>query len=158
MITRYHLTALISGLTLLLSVPVSSQVFPRGNGLSLSGVNQFDLYVQLSDWQDINADQTEFRRQALEALATRLASIGITRRSASRDYLLCNVRATQSNGLVAYTTTPEYWNLRSTDVHTLLWQNEAIAIVDQAEFSTELVASACADHIMAEWSKWNPAT
>ena len=86
-----------------------------------------------------------------------MTAAGVRRRAANRNYLVCSVQATLADSFVAYTATLEYWGLRSTDVHTLLWENGAISISPQADFDAELVATECADYFIEEWSKWNPS-
>lgn len=158
MTIRFSRWGVLSSLVLvLLSSQSGAQVFPRGNGLSLADVTRFDLHIQVASWQDVQADPTDFRLQTQQAFESRLKNAGIRRQPAGRDYLVCQVRAIQQNTAVAYTTTLEYWGLRSTDVHTLLWQNGALATAAAADFNADMVAEVCANTFIHEWSKWNPA-
>tara|TARA_R100001039_G_scaffold29928_1_gene21600 strand:- start:1249 stop:1704 length:456 start_codon:yes stop_codon:yes gene_type:complete len=151
---------MLTGLILaLLTGQSSAQVFPQGNGLSMSGVMQFDLHVQVASWQDMTIDPMEFRLLAQREFESRLKPHGIRRQSASRDYLVCKINALRTdNATIAYTTTLEFWGLRSTDVHTLLWENGGLGAVAAADFDADGVAGECADTFMQEWSKWNPSS
>lgn len=153
----HRLTAILSSVLLILPLHLNAQVFPRGNGLSLSGVTQFDFYVQVSNWQGLPADPFEFRLQTQQLFEDKVTAAGVRRRAANRNYLVCNVQAARADGFVAYTATLEYWSLRSTDVHTLLWENGAISTAPVAEFNADLVATECAEYFVEEWSKWNPS-
>ena len=147
--------------SLLLSVIVSgysqAQVYPRGNGLALEGIRQFDVYAEVSDWVGMAGDPKEFRLNIQRSFETGLQSAGASRRVASRDSLICRVQATLAGELVAYTARVEYWGITPVGVHALLWENGTIATVPQAQFNEELVATQCASYFAAEWTKWNPA-
>lgn len=160
MTTKARLQAVMTSLLLLmLSGYSGAQVFPGGNGLSLSGLRQFDLHVQIAGWQDMAVDAADFRLLAQREFESRLKSAGVRRQPASRDYLVCKIRALHTDdSSVAYTATLEYWGLRSTDVHTLLWENGALDTVAAADFDAAVVAGKCADAFVDEWSRWNPAT
>lgn len=143
---------------LMLSFPLQAQVFPRGNGIALTGKNQFDLYVQVNDWRDMQQDMDSFRLATLRQFEQTLQDEGIRRRPANRNYLVCAVQATRSGNQVAYSTTVEYWELESTKVNSLQWQQGGINTVVTNRFNEELVASECATRFLAEWVRWNPAT
>ncbi len=147
--------------SLLLSVIVSgysqAQVYPRGNGLALEGIRQFDVYAEVSDWVGMAGDPKEFRLNIQRAFETGLQAAGASRRVASRDSLICRVQATLAGDLVAYTARVEYWGITPVGVHALLWENGTIATVRQAQFNEELVATQCANYFAEEWTKWNPA-
>ncbi len=151
--------AVMSSLLLLLLPGLSSaQVFPHGNGLSMSGVKQFDMHIQVASWEDMTVDPMDFRLQAQRKFESVLQSVGVRRQSASRDYLVCKISALRSSDAsIAYTTTLEYWGLRSTNVHTLLWENGALGAVEAADFRAAMLAEKCALTFIDEWSKWNPA-
>ena len=153
-----HMLFLTALLLAGLSGPLHAQVFPGGNGLSMAGVERFDIHVQVASWQGIATDPFEFRLQAQTLFESRLAATGVNRQSASRDYLACHIQAAFSQGVVAYTTTLQYWNLRSTGVNTLLWENGTLATTSLADFTAEQVAGECADYFVEEWSKWNPVS
>lgn len=142
-------------LCLLLSWTAHAQVFPSGNGVSLTGLYQTDLYVNVSDWVDMPEDATAFRLNTQRALERELASVGIARRSSGRHRLVCNVQAMTSGTHVTYTATAELWNLRSTGVHTLLWKEGALSRVEQEHFHADAVAGDCARSFLTEWSRWN---
>lgn len=151
---------ILSGLLLaLLAAPASAQVFPHGNGLSMSGVMQFDLHVQVAGWQDMTVDPLAFRLQAQREFESRLKSLGIRRQPASRDYLVCKISALHTgDSTIAYTTAVEFWGIRSTNVHTLLWENAALGAAASDDFSAARLAGECADNFSDEWSRWNPAS
>lgn len=143
---------------LLLSSAAQAQVFPRGNGLALTGKNQFDLYVQVNDWRDIPHETDSFRLATLRQFEQTLQDEGIRRRPANRNYLVCAVQASRSGDQIAYSTSVEYWELESTKVNSLQWQQSGINVVAAARFDEQLVASECATRFLAEWSRWNPTT
>ena len=147
--------------SLLLSVVVSghsqAQVYPRGNGLALDGITQFDVYAEVTDWVGLAGDSKEFRLNMQKLFEAGLESAGVYRRVAARDSLICRVQATVAGDLVAYTSRVEYWGNTPVGVHALLWENGTIATVSQGQFNEELVASQCVSYFSEEWLKWNPA-
>lgn len=147
--------ALICLSSLLLPWTVQAQVFPRGNGVSLTDLYQTDLYVNVSDWIDMPDEAATFRLDTQRALERELSSAGITRQPSGRHYLVCNVQALTDGTRVTYTAAAELWNLRSTGVHTLLWKDGALASVEQERFNADAVAGDCARYFLAEWSRWN---
>lgn len=140
---------------LLLPWAVQAQVFPRGNGTALTGLHQADIYVNVSDWVDMPREPATFRLDTQRVFEQELISSGISRRSADRHYLVCNVQAMANGTHVTYTATVELWNLRSTDVHTLLWKDGALASVEQEHFGADAVAGDCARSFLTEWNRWN---
>jgi hypothetical protein len=140
----------------LMSGHSQAQVFPGGNGISLSGVKRFDVYVDITDWAGLSADRQEFRLNTQRIFEAGLEAVGAPRLVSALDYLICRVQATIAGDLVAYTTTTQYWEINSTDVHTLLWQHGGIAAVEADEFDEELVGSECVTFFAEEWQKWNP--
>jgi hypothetical protein len=147
--------------SLLLSVVASgysqAQVYPRGNGLALDGITQFDVYAEVTDWVGLDVDPKEFRLSMQKVFEAGLESAGAFRRVAARDSLICRVQATVAGDLVAYTARVEYWGNTPVGVHALLWENGTIATVPQVQFNEELVANQCVSYFTAEWLKWNPA-
>ena len=141
-----------------LTSPLQAQVFPRGNGISLTDKTQFDLYVQVNDWRDMPQEIDSFRLATLRQFEQTLQDEGIRRRPANRNYLVCAVQATRSGNKVAYSTTVEYWELESTKVNSLQWQHSGINTVAADGFNAQLVAGECATRFLAEWSRWNQTT
>ena len=156
--TGIRLYAQVMATILILTSTAQAQVFPRGNGLALTGKNQFDLYVQVNDWRDITHDIDSFRLATLRQFEQMLVDEGIRRRPAHRNYLVCAVQATRVDDQIAYSTSVEYWELESTKVNSLQWQHSGISSVAASRFNEQLVASECATRFLAEWSRWNPAT
>jgi hypothetical protein len=153
--TRFYLPALL--VLLFMSSSLHAQVFPRGNGIALSGKTQFDLYVQVSDWNDMPQDIDSFRLATLRQFEQTLQNEGIRRRPANRNLLVCAVQAARSANQVAYNVNVEYWELESTKVNSLQWQQSSINTVASNRFNEQLVAGECASRFLAEWSRWNPA-
>ena len=143
---------------LILASPLQAQVFPRGNGIALTGKTQFDLYVQMNDWRDMPQDVDSFRLATLRQFEQSLLEEGIRRRPANRNYLVCAVHATLSGDEVAYSTTVEYWELESTKVNSLQWLHGGINTVAANRFNEQLVAGECTTRFLAEWSRWNSTT
>ncbi len=145
--------------SLLLSVVASgysqAQVYPRGNGLALDGITQFDVYAEITDWVGLEGDPKEFRLNMQKLFEAGLESAGAYRRVAARDSLICRVQASVAGDLVAYTFRAEYWGNTSVGVHALLWENGSIATVSQDQFTEELVANQCVSYFTEEWLKWN---
>jgi hypothetical protein len=149
--------AIILAMLLSVSSHLHAQVFPRGNGISLENRHQFDLYVQIGDWKDMAQDTSEFRLNTLRQFESGLKAADISRRTASRDYLVCNVQAVRNGSRVAYTTAVEYWGLQSTGLHGLLWQHSGIHLVAANRFNERVVAGECTENFLAEWQRWNSA-
>ena len=136
----------------------TAQVFPRGNGLSLAGLNQFDMYVQIQQWDAVDSDAGSFRLQTLQKMENEFKAAGIHRRPARRDYLVCNLQASRDGNQIAYNGSLEYWLLASSDVHKLMWQNSQLALISANRFDEDRIASQCAGLFVTEWQQWNPAT
>jgi hypothetical protein len=151
------LTSVICGLALA-SYGAMAQVFPRGNGLSLAGLNQFDMYVQIQQWDGMESDAGSFRLGTLQKLAGEFKAAGIRRRPARRDYLVCNLQASRDGNRIAYNVSLEYWLMASTDVHKLMWQNSQLSLINANRLDEDRVASECARLLVNEWQQWNPAT
>lgn len=143
-------------LSLLLPWSLQAQVFPRGNGIVLSDINQLDLYVDVSRLLEIpGTDPVGFRLGSQRLLEENLSSIGISRRPSNRLHLVCGVEATKAGALLAYATSVELWERQSTGVHSLLWRSNTIDAVEPGQFNAELLAATCADQFLSEWSRWN---
>ena len=155
--TWTHVIAPALATWLVLAAPLQAQVFPRGNGIALTGKTQFDLYVQMNDWRDMPQDVDSFRLATLRQFEQSLLEEGIRRRPANRNYLVCAVHATRSGDEVAYSTTVEYWELESTKVNSLQWLHGGINTVAANGFNEQLVAWECASRFLEEWSRWNAA-
>ena len=140
------------------SLSVQAQVFPRGNGMALAGLDRADLYVEIRSWIGIAEDQTQFRLSTQRLFETGLRSAGVTRRAADKHYLVCSLQAQTAGNLLAYSTRLEYWNIKSTEVHALLWENGGLSTVATNQFNEKLVADECLRLFTEEWSKWNPRT
>lgn len=143
---------------LILASPLQAQVFPRGNGIALTGKTQFDMYVQVNDWRDMPQDVDSFRLATLRQFEQSLQEEGIRRRPANRSYLVCAVHATRSGDQIAYSTAVEYWELESTKVNSLQWLQGSINTVAANRFNEQLVAGECSTRFLAEWSRWNSTT
>lgn len=143
-------------LFLTLSMQSQAQVFPRGNGISLSGIDRFDAYVAINDWTGLSQDRQEFRLSTQRLFETGLEAAGAPRRVAAKDYLICRVQAAVLGGLVAYNAEIEYWLRNSVGAHHLLWESGNIATVEPAQFDEQLVATGCVKYFAEEWLKWNP--
>lgn len=150
------ITSLFS--TIILSGQVQAQVFPRGNAMALADISQFDMYVQIQNWENLRSDAGEFRLETLQQLAKELKTAGIVRRPARRDYLVCNLQATRDGNRIAYSASLQYWLMASTGAHKLLWEDSHITIVGDQDFTAERIASECAALIVDEWQRWNPGT
>jgi hypothetical protein len=140
---------------LIMAAPLQAQVFPRGNGISLADKDQFDMYVQISDWQDMRQDLDSFRLTTLRQFEQNLQEQGVRRRP-GRSYLVCNVQAVLNRNQIAYNTTIEYWELESTKVNWLQWAQSSLNVIAANRFDEELVAEECSSRFMAEWKRWNP--
>jgi len=146
------------GLTTLLLLATGAaygQVFPRGNGISLAGLDRVDIFVRVANWDGLDEDPQEFRLDAQRRLVRALDRLGVTNRPSRTDQLICNVHAQQEGNQVVYATRLEYWALNSTDVHVLQWEQESIASARSNRFNARQVASTCADFFSEEWRKWN---
>lgn len=135
-----------------------AQVFPRGNGIAMSGVDQFDAYMTISQWDNMDADQQAFRSKAQQSFVTGLEEAGARRRSGTGNNLICRVQAVRENNVVAYTARLEYWVMTEVGVNTLTWENGALGAVRANRFSEELVADECVKYFTNEWVKWNSAS
>ena len=141
--------------TLLITVaPLQAQVFPRGNGISLTDKDQFDMYVQINDWQDMRENLDSFRLTTLRQFEQNLQEQGIRRRP-GRSYLVCNVQAVRNRNQIAYNTTIEYWELESTKVNWLQWAQSGLNVIAANRFDEALVAEECSSRFMTEWTRWN---
>lgn len=143
---------------LVLASDATAQVFPRGNGLSLAGLNQFDMYVQIQQWDGVGSDAGNFRLETLQKMEDEFKAAGIRRRPARRDYLVCNLQASRDGNRIAYNVSLEYWLMASTDVHKLMWQNSQLSLISASRFDESRVALECARLLVNEWQQWNPAT
>ncbi|MDP1929931.1 MAG: hypothetical protein Q8L60_00570 [Gammaproteobacteria bacterium] len=143
-------------LFLILSMSSRAQVFPRGNGISLSGIDRFDAYVGISNWTGMSQDRQEFRLNTQRLFEAGLAAAGSPRRVAAKDYLICRVQAAMVGGVVAYSAEIEYWLRNSVGPHYLLWESGDIATAEPAQFNEQLVATECVKYFADEWLKWNP--
>lgn len=145
----------VLGLSTLCMTSAYAQVFPPGNGISLSGKSRFDQYVEIRDWQDIGKEQGEFRLAAQRAFESALKNVGVRRQPSSVDYLVCSVQAISDDSQVAYAVALEYWEKHSTDVHVLQWKNAGMSFLSKETFVPETVAEQCANYFSQEWLKWN---
>lgn len=147
------LAALIS-----VTSPAFSQVFPRGNGVSLAGLDRVDVFVRIANWGGLEQDQQEFRLDAQQRLVRAIEDqTGVSARPSRTDQLICNVHAQRDGNQVIYATRLEYWALKSTDVHVLQWEQEAVSSARANRFNAREVASTCAEFFTAEWQRWNNA-
>lgn len=151
-----YLIGLISFLTLVNSTAYG-QVFPRGNGISLTGLDRVDVFVRVAHWDGLQQDSQAFRLDAQRRLVQALEKIGVTSRPSRTDQLICNVHAQRDGNQVVYATRLEYWVLKSTDVHVLQWEQEAVASERTSRFNARDVANTCAEFFTVEWRKWNVA-
>ncbi|MDP1929932.1 MAG: hypothetical protein Q8L60_00575 [Gammaproteobacteria bacterium] len=133
-----------------------AQVFPRGNGISLSGIDRFDAYVEIGNWIELPQDRQEFRLNTQRFFEAGLETVGAPRRVASKDYLVCRVQAATAGALVAYTAKIEYWLMNSVGAHYLQWESGDISATELTQFNEQLVASECVKYFADEWLKWNP--
>lgn len=154
--TRNCTLAVCLVLSLMLPMLSQAQVFPRGNGISLSGIDRFDAYVGISDWSGMPQDRQQFRLTTQRLFEEGLVTVGAPRRVATKDYLVCRVQAALVGGLVAYSTEIEYWLRNSVGAHHLLWESGNIATVEPAQFNEQRVATECVKYFADEWLKWNP--
>ena len=145
----------VLGFSSLCMTAAQAQVFPPGNGISLSGKSRFDQYVEIRDWQDIGTEQGEFRLAAQRAFESALKDVGVRRQPSSIDYLVCSIQAISDDTQVAYAVALEYWEKHSTDVHVLQWKNAGMNLLSKDTFAPETVAEQCADYFSQEWLKWN---
>jgi len=143
-------------LSLVASLSSQAQVFPRGNGISLSGIDRFDAYVGINDWTGMSQDLQEFRLSTQRLFEEGLVTVGAPRRVAAKDYLICRVQAAMVGGVVAYSAEIEYWLRNSVGAHHLLWESGNIATVEPAQFNEQLLATECVKYFSDEWLKWNP--
>lgn len=147
----------LAALLLLTSSTALAQVFPRGNGISLTGLDRVDVFVRVAHWEGLSADPQEFRLDTQRRLVDALERIGVSSRPSRTDQLICNIHAQQDGNQVVYATRLEYWMLKSTDVHVLQWEQEAIGSVRARSFDARQMARICADFFSDEWHKWNVA-
>jgi hypothetical protein len=143
-------------LPLLFMAQSSAQVFPRGNGISLTGIRDFDVYVDVSQWTDMPGERTEFRMNTQAVFEEALQEAGLRLRPAVRDYLICKVQATRTGRDVAYVATLQFWEIDSIDLNRLLWERGNVAVVSQRDFSEERIAQECAAYLIQEWRLHNP--
>lgn len=143
-------------LSLVFVTPSSAQVFPRGNGISLTGVRNFDVYVDVSQWTDMEQERGEFRMNTQAVFEEALQEAGVSLRPAVREYLICKVQATGSGRNVAYAATLQFWEIDSIDLNRLLWERGNVAVVSQRDFTEERIAAECAQHFVDEWRVHNP--
>lgn len=148
--------AMAGCLSLLLFTQSHAQVFPRGNGISMSGIDRFDAYVEIVNWTDLPQDRQEFRLNTQRLFEAGLEAAGAPRRVASKDYLVCRVQAAMAGELVAYTAKIEYWLMNSVGAHSLLWESGNISAAEATQFNEQLVATECVKYFADEWLKWNP--
>lgn len=134
----------------------SAQVFPRGNGISLTGIRNFDVYVDVSQWTDMEQERGEFRMNTQAVFEEALQEAGVSLRPAVRDYLICKVQATGSGRNVAYVATLQFWEIDSIDLNRLQWERGNVAVVAQRDFSEERIAAECAQYFVDEWRLHNP--
>jgi len=134
----------------------SAQVFPRGNGISLTGVRNFDVYVDVSQWTDMEQERGAFRMNTQAVFEEALQEAGVTLRPSVREYLICKVQATGSGRNVAYAATLQFWEIDSIDLNRLLWERGNVAVVSQRDFSEARIAAECAQYFVDEWRTHNP--
>jgi hypothetical protein len=149
-----RLTALL--LSIVFASTALAQVFPRGNGISLTGIRDFDVYVDVSQWTDMQGERTEFRINTQAVFEEALQEAGLRLRPAVREYLICKVQATRSGRDVAYVATLQFWEIDSIDLNRLLWERGNVAVVSQRDFSEERIAQECAGYFLEEWRLHNP--
>ena len=150
----------LSGLMMAALVCVSqvqAQVFPRGNGIAMTGVEQFDAYMNISQWDEMEQDQQVFRSKAQQHFTNGLEEAGARRRSGTGNNLICRIQAVRENNVVAYTARLEYWVMTEVGVNTLTWENGALGAVSANRFTEEMVADECVKYFTDEWAKWNSA-
>jgi hypothetical protein len=134
----------------------SAQVFPRGNGISLTGIRDFDVYVDVSQWTEMPGERTEFRMNTQAIFEESLQQAGLRLRPAVREYLICKVQATRSGRDVAYVATLQFWEIDSIDLNRLLWERGNVAVVSSRDFTEERIAAECSQHFIDEWRIHNP--
>ena len=144
-------------LALMCAASTQAQVFPRGNGIAMTGVEQFDAYMTVSQWDSMSTDQQEFRSKAQQHFVQGLEAAGVSRRSGTGNNLICRVQVVREDNVVAYTARLEYWTMTEVGVNTLTWENGALTAVPADRFSEEQVADECVQYFTNEWAKWNPA-
>jgi len=134
---------------------VQAQVFPRGNGIAMTGVEQFDAYMNISQWDEMEQEQQAFRSKAQQHFTTGLEEAGARRRSGTGNNLICRIQAVRESNVVAYTARLEYWVMTEVGVNTLTWENGALGAVSADRFTEEMVADECVKYFTDEWAKWN---
>jgi hypothetical protein len=143
-------------LPLLFITQSSAQVFPRGNGISLTGIRNFDVYVDVSQWTDMEQERGQFRMNTQAVFEEALQEAGLSLRPAVREYLICKVQATGTGRNVAYAATLQFWEIDSIDLNRLLWERGNVAVVPQGDFNEERIAAECAEYFVNEWRIHNP--
>lgn len=154
--SRLFSTLAVLLLPLLIIAGANAQVFPRGNGISLTGIRNFDVYVDVSQWTDMEQERGEFRMNTQAVFEEALQEAGVSLRPAVREYLICKVQATGSGRNVAYAATLQFWEIDSIDLNRLLWERGNLAVVAQRDFSEERIAAECARYFVDEWRLHNP--
>ncbi len=156
--SRIRLTSALALLllSLLFMTQSSAQVFPRGNGISLTGIRDFDVYVDVSQWTEMPGERTEFRMNTQAIFEESLQQAGLRLRPAVREYLICKVQATRSGRDVAYVATLQFWEIDSIDLNRLLWERGNVAVVSSGDFTEERIAAECSQHFIDEWRIHNP--
>jgi hypothetical protein len=156
--SRIRLTSALALLllSLLFMTQSSAQVFPRGNGISLTGIRDFDVYVDVSQWTEMPGERTEFRMNTQTIFEESLQQAGLRLRPAVREYLICKVQATRSGRDVAYVATLQFWEIDSIDLNRLLWERGNVAVVSSRDFTEERIAAECSQHFIDEWRIHNP--
>lgn len=137
------------------AVAVSRAGFPRGNGMSLSEDEPFDVYVEIQDWDGMPEDRQEFRLKLQKLFVAGVEAAGASRRVATRNSLICRVQASLADDRVAYASSIEYWDITLVGVHTMLWENGGIGITAKKQFNEAMLANQCLKYFTDEWVKWN---
>jgi hypothetical protein len=130
--------------------------FPKDNDRSLKGVAAFDARLYTLTWLGVEGDRSRFESNALAAFEVALRRDGVIVDLVAPNYLICNLKFAQNQGLVFYSYEIEYWQWSSDGLHTLTWANGGVATVGSSNFNARDVAQDCVDLFTNQWLKHNP--
>ena len=137
-------------------LPVYSQVFPAGNDRVLAGVTTFDAVLIVPLWLNVEHDIDRFKRNGQSTFELLLRRDGVRVDSDAPNYLICEISAAQSSGVVFYHYAVEYWEWVPRGLNTLLWDTGGVVTIGARRFSHEQAVSDCVDAFSNVWLKHNP--
>ncbi len=156
---RYSIIApaLLGCIALLVPSGLSGQaVFPEMNGASLTGIAAVDAIAISVTWLDMDRDRSNFDQNLQATFELGLRRDGVRVEKNAPNYLFCEIKVAQSDGLTAYSWDLNYYEYVSDGVYPLLWSTGGIVTVGSSNFDAEAAVEECVDGFASEWLKWNP--